>query len=83
VGNDCASDLDLYLPQATFDQVVTAFRAMNESPEGRLRPLIDAQCGPLSMVLKQDVMGIVYEYLFVQLNGGDGSRQSSEETRNW
>jgi len=91
VRDDCEADLDLYLPHSTVDQVVAAFRAMtdNKSPEGRLRPLIDAQCGPLLMVLNQDVMGIspsddkVKRLKKGTTSRNAGSRQSSVETRNW
>jgi len=50
-----------------------------KSPEGRLRPLIDAQCGALSMVLNQDVMRIVYEYLFLtQQESNERGRETVE-----
>jgi len=54
--------LDLALPISTFDQIVAAFRA--KGWKRRLKPLVDAQCSSLSMVLDPNVMGIVYEYLF-------------------
>jgi len=58
------SSLDLLLPMSTFDQIVAAFQAAKMGCEGRLRPLVATQCSPLSMVLGQNVMGIVCEYLF-------------------
>jgi len=63
---DDSNDLDFLLPLSTFDLVVAACRpvSQNKSYEGRLRALVDAQCALLSMVLNQDVLGTVYEYLF-------------------
>jgi len=86
VRDDCESDLDLYLPISTFDQAVAAFRTMpKKSPEGRLRPLIEAQCGPLSIVLNQDVMGIVYEYLFIQQRNerGEETEDRNQQNKRW
>lgn len=57
-----------------------------KSPEGRLRPLIDAQCGPLLMVLTQDVMGIVYEYLFAQQQRnerGEETEAKNQQKKQW
>jgi len=58
---------------------------MNESPEGRLRLLIDAQCGPLSMVLNRDIMGIVDEYLFAEQHNerGQETEESSQQKKRW
>jgi len=64
VRDDNDSSLDLMLPMSTFDQIVTAFQEDKKGCEGRLRPLLDTQCSPLSMILGQNVMGIVNEYLF-------------------
>jgi len=62
---DCDSGLDLIMPISAVDRVVAAFKAVpSQSGEARLRALVEAQCGPLSMVLSNDVMGVVYEYLF-------------------
>jgi len=66
--------LDLLLPISTLDQVQAAFAKARKTPcTARLRALVEVQCGPLSLVLNQDVMGIVNEYLF-----GGGSKPVGE-----
>jgi len=68
--------LDLMLPISTLDQVQAAFVVEGKTPcTARLRALVEVQCGPLSLVLNQDVMGIVNEYLF---GGGGGSKSVGE-----
>jgi len=73
-----AIGLDLLLPISTLDQVEAAFEAQENRPArcaGQLRAIVEAQCDVLAMVfLNQDVMGIVYEYLF------DGGNKSSFES---
>jgi len=69
------SSLDLLLPVSTLDQVQEAFAKARRTPcTARLRTLVEVQCGPMSLVLNQDVMGIVNEYLF----GGVGSKSVGE-----
>jgi len=60
------SDFELIFPISTFDQIVASFKAAVQEwgYEDRLRSFVDEQCGPLSTVLHQDVVGIVYEYLW-------------------
>jgi len=66
--------LGLLLPISTLDQVQTAFAVAGKTPcTARLRALVEVQCGPLSLVLNQDVMGILYKYLF-----GGGSKSVGE-----
>jgi len=57
--------LDLMFPISTLDQVQAAFAVERITPcTARLRALVEVQCGPLSLVLNQDVMVMVNEYLF-------------------
>jgi len=58
------SDLDLIMPNLNFDQIVAGLKAFPTKSHYRFRPLVEKLCGPVSMVLSQDVMGIAYEYLF-------------------
>jgi len=70
--------LDLLLPISTLDQVQAAFVKEGRTPcTARLRALVEVQCGPLSLVLNQDVLGIVNEYLF---GGGDPNSVGESES---
>jgi len=68
--------LDLLLPISTLDQLQAAFEAFEaQEMKGQLRALVEAQCDILEIVvLNQDVMGIVYEYLF-----GGGAKSEADD----
>jgi len=76
------SDFELIFPISTFDQIVASFKAAPQEwdYEDRLRSLVDEQCGPLSTVLRQDVMGIVYEYLW---GAPDFAISPGKERKQW
>jgi len=72
--------LDLLLPISTLDELEVAFEAQKYKKlrcAGQVRAFVEAQCAILAMmVLNQDVMGIVYEYLF----GGGAKSEAAEES---
>lgn len=59
--NDCA--IELMQKNLTFEEIARAFGARNKIHEERLRPIVEEQCECLKLLLNQDVIGMVFEYL--------------------